>query len=101
MDIKKAIIVSSIIVGSNGYAGETVNGFIVLQPNLSKISNISYARVHELLTKERAVEYGKPVGVQINENEGTADLSDFAGWVITVPLESARSQPNRTDPIKD
>lgn len=101
MDIKKAVVASTIMIGTNVYAGETFHGFTVLQPNQLQLNDISYGRIHELLTKERAVEYGKAVGIQINEEMGTADLSDFAGWVVTVPLEAAKSQPNRIDPITD
>lgn len=97
MEIKKIISISLIIAGTSSVqAQELLLHRYVLTPS-QVIDGITYERVREILGKERFIQYGEPIVVQINKEENTVDLSDFDGWTVRVPLEIATTQPNKVD----
>lgn len=103
MDIKlkKSIIATSIVLSATSVgAAQGFPSNRVLLPSKAIVDGLSYDNVYAILSMERVIEYGTPVSVQINENEGTMDLSSFDDFVVRIPLEQALVQPNRTEPTK-
>lgn len=100
MEIKKIVSISLIVAAaSSAPAQELILHRYVLTPS-QVIQGITYERVREILGKERFIEYGEPLVVQINKEENSVDLSDFDGWTVRVPLEVASTQPNKVDADK-
>lgn len=96
MNFTKALLVASLLAATSASAqSEHIQS--ILSPDKMIIEGISYLRVLEILRQERDIEYGQPVTVEINKDEGTVDLSDFDGRTVRVPLEQAISQPNKVD----
>lgn len=103
MDIsfKKSIMASSLVLSAaSGHADQCNVVQHVLSPDVAVIGGISYDRLFALIAKERVIEYGDPVSVEINEKEGTVDFSSFDDFVMRVPIEQALVQPNRIEPTK-
>lgn len=100
MSIRKSIAVAIIVLATTASASKSFIIRSILSPDRMVIEGISYQRVLEIFRHMRHVEYGEPIGVKINLEEGTVDLSDFDGWTVRVPLAEAQSQPNKVDATK-
>ena len=100
MNFTKAFLVKILLFATSASAHQSDRIQSILSPDKMVIEGISYLRVLEILGQERDIEYGEPVAVEINKEEGTVDLSDFDGRTIRIPLEQALTQPNKVDVSK-
>lgn len=101
INLKKSILASSLILSAaTAHADNSSSTRYILYPGITEDGGLSYDRLFALLARERIVEYGIPVLVEINDVEGTLDLSNFDDFVLRIPLENAMVQPNRTEPTK-
>ncbi|MGZ3772715.1 MAG: hypothetical protein ACXVCY_07615 [Pseudobdellovibrionaceae bacterium] len=108
MEFKKLIAVSSIVTAASSTQAQENNFHkYVFSPQYA-IEGMSYDRALEILKKsyekynneERLIEYGEPVIIKVDKEQNTLDLSDFDGWTVRVPLDSAAMQPNKVDATK-
>lgn len=97
MNFTKALLVASLLAATSASAQQSERIQSILSPDRMVLEGVSYLRVLEILRQERDIEYGEPIAVEINKEEGTVDLSDFDGRTVRVPLEQALSQPNKVD----
>lgn len=98
---KKSILASSLILSATtGQAELRQTGRYVLSPEVPIAGGISYDRLFVLISKERVIEYGEPVSIEVNEKQGTVDFSSFDDVVIRIPIEDALVQPNRIEPTQ-
>lgn len=100
MKISEALVVAVLILSTSASAQQSNLIHYILSPDKIVIEGISYLRAFEIFAQERYIEYGEPIAVEINQEEGTVDLSDFDGWTVRVPLAEAQSQPNKVDATK-
>lgn len=99
-NIKRVLVISTLALASNVHAEEMWLYPGTLSSLAPQIDGISYEQAINIINQERVLEYGLPVEVEINHEEGTVDLSGFDDFVIRIPLEEALVQPNRIEPTR-
>lgn len=98
MKISKIVAAVGLLAAASASAQESKEVQGVLSPEQNLIEGVSYGRAFEIIEQQGYVEYGEPIQLTIDKTNGTVDLSDFNGDFVTVPLDQALSQPNRTEP---
>lgn len=98
MKISKIVTAIGVVAATSASAQESSQTYDILSPMKTQVEGVAYSRAIELLRQERHIEYGEPIQINIDKKEGIVDLSDFDGVTVSVTLEQALSQPNRTEP---